>query len=126
MPQYANDKWFNAHNFYGDLKDLDSAKLEDVNQFFKTYYSPNNAALAVVGDFETEDAKLWIEKYFGALPMADLPALPDISEKTQDKEKRFTKEDKLANKPALVLRLFRYVRQRGKIRSEEHTSELQS
>ncbi len=102
MPQYANDNWFNAHNFYGDLKDLDSAKLEDVNQFFKTYYSPNNAALAVVGDFETEDAKLWIEKYFGALPMADLPALPDISEKTQDKEKRFTKEDKLANKPALA------------------------
>src|SRR5579872_5306831 len=37
MPQFANKNWFNAHNFYGDLKDLDSAKLEDVNKFFKTY-----------------------------------------------------------------------------------------
>src|SRR5277367_5144450 len=46
MPQYANENWFNAHNFYGDLKDLDSAKLEDVNKFFKTYYAPNNAVLA--------------------------------------------------------------------------------
>jgi len=34
MPQYANTNWYNAHNFYGDMKDLDSAKLEDVNSFF--------------------------------------------------------------------------------------------
>ncbi len=102
MPQYANENWFNAHNFYGDLADLDSAKLEDVNKFFKTYYSPNNAALSIVGDFEIGEAKQWIEKYFGSLPMANLPALPDISEKRQEKEKRFTKEDKLANKPAIA------------------------
>src|SRR3982750_4514156 len=48
MPQYANENWYNAHNFYGDLKDLDSAKLDDVNNFFKTYYAPNNAVLVVV------------------------------------------------------------------------------
>ncbi len=90
MPQYANENWFNAHNFYGDLADLDSAKLEDVNTFFKTYYAPNNAALAIVGDFETDQAKQWIEKYFGGI-------------KRQEKEKRFTKEDKLANKPALAV-----------------------
>lgn len=102
MPQYANENWYNAHNFYGDLADLDSAKLEDVDKFFKTYYSPNNAALVIVGDFEPTDAKQWIEKYFGGLAMADLPPKPDISEKRQEKEKRFTKEDKLANKPALA------------------------
>jgi len=51
MPQYANTNWFNSHNFYGDLKDLDSATLEDVSKFFKTFYAPNNAALVVVGDF---------------------------------------------------------------------------
>ena len=54
MPQYANENWYNAHNFYGDLADLDSAKLEDVSSFFKTYYSPNNAVIVVVGDFETD------------------------------------------------------------------------
>lgn len=103
MPQYANENWFNAHNFYGDLADLDSAKLEDVDSFFKTYYSPNNAALAVVGDFEIEEAKKWIEQYFAGIPSAELPAKPDISEPKQEAEKRFTKEDKLANKPALAV-----------------------
>src|SRR5919106_1564023 len=57
MPQYANENWYNSHNFYGDLADLDSARLEDVDAFFKTYYSPNNAVLVVSGDFETGDAK---------------------------------------------------------------------
>ncbi|NOT76352.1 MAG: insulinase family protein [Cyclobacteriaceae bacterium] len=103
MPQYANENWYNAHNFYGDLADLDSAKLEDVDSFFKTYYAPNNAALAVVGDFEIEDAKKWIEQYFGSIPSSQLPPKPDISEPKQEKEKRFTKQDKLATKPAIAI-----------------------
>jgi zinc protease len=103
MPQYANENWYNAHNFYGDLADLDSAKLEDVDKFFKTYYAPNNAALAVVGDFTSADAKKWVEQYFASIASAELPAKPDISEPKQEKEKRFTKEDKLANKPAIAV-----------------------
>ncbi|MBY0434343.1 MAG: insulinase family protein [Cyclobacteriaceae bacterium] len=103
MPQYANENWYNAHNFYGDLADLDSAKLEDVDKFFKTFYAPNNASLAIVGDFEIAEAKQWVEKYFGDIPMSELPAKPDISEPRQEKEKRFTKEDKLANKPAVAV-----------------------
>ena len=101
MPQYANENWYNAHNFYGDLADLDSAKLEDVASFFKTYYSPNNAVIVVVGDFETADAKKWIAKYFTGIPSATIPKLGDISEPKQEKEKRFVKEDKLASKPAI-------------------------
>lgn len=103
MPQYANENWFNAHNFYGDLADLDSAKLEDVANFFKTYYSPNNAVVVVVGDFEISDAKKWITQYFAAIPSAELPPKADISEPKQEKEKRFVKEDKLANKPAIAI-----------------------
>jgi predicted Zn-dependent peptidase len=103
MPQYANENWYNAHNFYGDLADLDSAKLEDVASFFKTYYSPNNAVVVVVGDFEIADAKKWVKQYFAAIPAVDLPAKPDISEPVQQKEKRFVKEDKLANKPAIAI-----------------------
>ena len=103
MPQYANENWYNAHNFYGDLADLDSAKLEDVDEFFKTYYSPNNAALAIVGNFNSADAKKWVEQYFGQIPAANLPPKPDISEPEQQAEKRFSKEDKLANKPAIAV-----------------------
>src|SRR5688572_10117605 len=103
MPQFANENWFNAHNFYGDLADLDSAKLEDVDSFFKTYYSPNNAVVSIVGDFSSEEAKKFVQQYFGSIPKVDLPAKPDISEPVQDKEKRFTKEDKLANKPAIAV-----------------------
>lgn len=103
MPQYANTNWNNAHNFYGDLKDLDAANLEDVASFFKTYYAPNNAALSIVGDFEIEEAKTWIQKYFGDIPASDLPEKPDISEPKQTEEKSFVKDDPLANKPAIAL-----------------------
>jgi predicted Zn-dependent peptidase len=103
MPQYANTNWFNAHNFYGDLEDLDAANLEDVASFFKTYYSPNNAAISVVGDFDMDEAKSWINKYFNSIPAVDLPEKPDISEPMQNEEKRFVKDDALANKPAIAL-----------------------
>ncbi|MEH6764584.1 MAG: pitrilysin family protein [Aequorivita antarctica] len=103
MPQYANTNWYNAHNFYGDLKDLDAANLQDVESFFKTYYAPNNAAISVVGDFEMAEAKAWIEKYFGGIPSVKIPAKPDVSEPRQEKEKEFTKNDSLANKPALAV-----------------------
>ena len=103
MPQYANKNWYNAHNFYGDLADLDSAKLEDVDQFFKTFYAPNNAVLVVSGDFEIPQAKQWIDKYFSKIPASKLPPKPDLTEPPQDKEQRFTKEDKLAKKPAIAL-----------------------
>jgi len=102
MPQYANTNWHNAHNFYGDLKDLDAATLDDVQSFFKTYYAPNNAVLVVVGDFETADAKRMVAKYFTDIPASKIPAQPDLSEPRQDKEKRFAKPDALARRPALA------------------------
>ena len=70
MPQVANENWFNAHNFYGDLKDLDAATLKDAEAFFKSFYSPGNAALVVTGDFEPEAAFKWIQEYFGPIPSA--------------------------------------------------------
>lgn len=103
MPQYANKNWYNAHNFYGDLKDLDSAKLEDVDKFFRTFYAPNNAVLAIVGDFEAAEAKGWIEKYFGPLTASTLPEKPDLSEPKQEAEQVFHKTDTLAPKPAIAV-----------------------
>ena len=103
MPQYANKNWYNAHNFYGDLADLDSAKLEDVDAFFKTFYAPNNAVLVVSGDFEVPAAKKWIDQYFAKIPASKLPPKPDLTEPPQEKEQRFTKEDALAKKPAIAV-----------------------
>ncbi len=51
LPMAANSNWYNAHNFYGDLSDIEAAKLDEVKKFFSTYYAPNNAALAIVGRF---------------------------------------------------------------------------
>jgi len=102
MPQYANENWYNAHNFYGDLEDLDAATLEDVKSFFDTFYAPNNAVLVVVGDFEKDETRQWIQEYFGDLPSAELPPVADISEPKQTAEKVFSKPDKLATRPALA------------------------
>lgn len=103
MPQYANKNWYNSHNFYGDLADLDSAKLEDVDAFFKTFYAPNNAVLVVSGDFEIASARKWVEQYFAKIPASTLPPKPDLAEPPQEKEQRFTKEDALAKKPAIAI-----------------------
>src|ERR1700681_67984 len=103
MPQYANTNWYNAHNFYGELKDIEGATLPEVQSFFKTYYAPNNAALAIVGDFDPAQARQFVEKYFGGLKSAQLPPQPDLTEPRQEKEKQTTKKDPLATKPALAL-----------------------
>lgn len=103
VPQYANQNWYNAHNFYGELEDLDAAKLEDVHAFFNSYYGPDNAVLVVAGDFDRAQAKGWIERYFGNIARRPLPALPDISEPAQTAEKRATRKDALAPRPALAV-----------------------
>jgi len=102
MPQYANENWFNSHNFYGDLADLEAATLGDVQSFFDTFYAPNNAVLVVVGDFEVSEAKSYVQKYFGNIPASNLPAKPDITEPKQEKEKFSSKVDNLATRPALA------------------------
>jgi predicted Zn-dependent peptidase len=103
LPQLANENWYNAHNFYGELHDIEAAKLEDVARFFHTYYAPNNAALVVVGDFEPQATLALIEKYYGKIPRADVPPIPDLTEPRQEKEKRSSKVDKLAKRPALAI-----------------------
>jgi zinc protease len=103
LPMAANQNWFNAHNFYGDLHDLDAATLTDAAAFFRRYYAPNNAVLVVVGDFAPAQAKAWIEKYFAAIPAAELPPVPDLGEPEQMTERHATRVDSLANRPALGL-----------------------
>jgi predicted Zn-dependent peptidase len=103
MPQVANENWFNAHNFYGDLADLDAATLADARRFFEDYYAPNNAVLVVAGDFDAAAARGWIQKYFAAIPGRPLPPRPDIAEPEQQAGKRHNYVDRLAPRPALAL-----------------------
>ncbi|HEY2665411.1 MAG TPA: pitrilysin family protein [Actinomycetota bacterium] len=66
------------HSTIGSMADLDAASLEDVQAFFRTYYAPNNATLSIVGDFEPDVARGWVEKHFGPIPAnPDLPAPPE-------------------------------------------------
>src|SRR5688572_29496478 len=103
MPMAANENWYNAHNFYGDLADLEAAKLEDVKAFFDTYYTPSNAVVVVSGGVDPARTLESIKKHFGPLPSKPRPTLPDISEPRQTKEKRQVKPDPLAPRPALAV-----------------------
>jgi zinc protease len=102
MPQIANRNWYNAHNFYGELDDLDAATLEDVQSFFDTYYAPNNAVLVIVGDFDSTQAMEWVRRYFGAIPSNEVPPLPDLAEPRQEEAIHATKVDSLAERPGFA------------------------
>ncbi|PYC86157.1 peptidase M16 [Streptomyces tateyamensis] len=56
------------HTPIGSMADLDAATLADAQEFFRTYYAPNNAVLSVVGDIDLEQTIAWVEKYFGSIP----------------------------------------------------------
>lgn len=102
MPQYANTNWYNAHNFYGDIKDVEAANVDEVRSFFNTYYAPNNAVLVITGDFDSTIATNWVKKYFEPISSVEQAPKPDLAEPVQEAEKKVSKEDKLAKQPALA------------------------
>jgi predicted Zn-dependent peptidase len=102
LPMLANENWYNAHNFYGELGELQDATLEDAATFHTTYYSPNNAVLVVAGDLDYDEAWAMVERNFGAIPRGPDIDWPDVSEARQETEKRGVKEDPLAPTPALA------------------------
>jgi len=90
------DNFAYKHTVIGSMEDLNAASVEDVAAFFKTYYAPNNAVLAVVGDFKTADAIKKIKKYFENIPSQPAPPPVDMTEPEQKAERRATVEDQLA------------------------------
>jgi len=70
------------HSVIGSMEDLDRATLDDVRDFFRTYYAPNNAVLTLCGDFDPAGARALVERYFGPIPrgprIPPLPGRPDI------------------------------------------------
>ena len=98
----AFTNWNNSHNGYGELDEINAATIEDVRNFFKTYYAPNNAVLTIVGDVDPAEVKKMVEKHFASIPSQTAPPKPDLTEPAQMKEKRVSQPDKLANLPALA------------------------
>jgi zinc protease len=68
------------HPTIGSMEDLSAASLDDVREFFATYYAPNNAVLTIAGDFETDAALRMVERHFGPIPRnPNLPPPPDMT-----------------------------------------------
>ena len=79
----------------GSMADLTAASEEDVKDFFRLYYAPNNATLAVVGDFDPAQAKAWIQKYFGDLPKGKQVQRPSVPLGKLEASKRLVYEDRV-------------------------------
>lgn len=92
----------NAHSTIGSMEDLDAATVEDVKEFFRIYYAPNNAVLVISGSFDVEEVKKLVEKYFATIPKQPAPPPVDVSEPEEVAVKAKVYEDKLAPLPAFL------------------------
>jgi zinc protease len=79
----------------GSMTDLSAASEDDVKNFFRLYYTPNNAFLAIVGDFDAAQAKAWVTKYFGDIPRGKPITRPKVDPVTLQTEKRLVYEDRV-------------------------------
>lgn len=79
----------------GSMADLSAASEEDVKNFFRVYYAPNNAILSISGDFQPAQAKTWVAKYFGGFPTGRPITRPDAGPVTLPSETRLVFEDRV-------------------------------
>ena len=93
----------NAHSTIGSMEDLDAATIDDVRDFFRIYYAPNNAVLTIAGDFEESEARKLVEKYFSDIPSQQSPPSVDVTEPEEVAHREETFYDQLAPAPAFVL-----------------------
>lgn len=93
----------NSHSTIGSMEDLDDATVEDVQEFFRTYYAPNNAVLVISGAFEPEETKRLVEKYFASISSQPKPSPLDVAEPPEISETYKEHEDKLAPFPAFLM-----------------------
>jgi zinc protease len=92
------DQAFTVHPYkhptIGSMKDLEAASIEDVRDFFRTYYVPNNATLVLAGDFDSKEALKLVEQYLGRVPKSTKPVPRDIPEEpARAKERRVRIEE---------------------------------
>jgi predicted Zn-dependent peptidase len=99
----AFQKWENNHDGYGSFKDLDGASLDDVRQFHRDFYGPNNAVLSIAGDVTPAQGFALATKYFGKVARRETPKPVDFSEGLNTREKRLEQSDPLAQVPGLAI-----------------------
>ncbi|WP_229507003.1 M16 family metallopeptidase [Pseudoduganella rivuli] len=102
ISQQAFKKWENNHDGYGSFEDLEGASLDDVRNFHRDYYGPNNAVLAIAGDVTPQQGFDLAQKYFGAIPKRAVPKGGDFTEGLNTEEKRTVQGDALAQVPAIA------------------------
>jgi predicted Zn-dependent peptidase len=108
IPELTQTRWENSHSIYGEspdgsMADLDSASVADADEFFAAYYSPANAVLVVQGDFDPARTLVQIRNYFGDIPRRSTRPPVDRTEPKQTAEKRFTRIDPNASRPAIAI-----------------------
>ena len=96
LEELIYDNFAYHHPVVGSMADLDAASVDDVKQFFKTYYAPNNAVLVLAGDIDTKEALVKVKKYFGGIPRQDPPKAVDLAEPAKEGQRRATLADPLA------------------------------
>lgn len=90
-----------GHSVIGSMADLSAATVEDVAAFFKMYYAPNNAILAIVGDVDGPATLAKVKQYFASIPRQPAPPAVDMTEPAQTEEHRVLLEDRLARLPRI-------------------------
>ncbi|HET7464495.1 MAG TPA: pitrilysin family protein [Longimicrobium sp.] len=85
----------------GSMTDLSAASLEDVQQFFRTYYSPSNATIVITGDIDPVRTRQLLERYFGPIPRGPAIERPRVAPNTLPAEKRLALEDTRARLPQI-------------------------
>ncbi len=99
----AYDNFAYKHSTIGEMSDLDAASLDDLRDFFRIYYAPNNAVLALVGDLDPAETLEKVKKYFGGIPAQPTPPPVDTTEPEHYGERREVIEDSLARLPQILM-----------------------
>jgi predicted Zn-dependent peptidase len=93
----------NAHSTIGSMEDLDDATIDDIREFFRIYYAPNNAVIAISGDFDSTEARVLVEKYFASIPAQPKPPAADVAEPEEVSLRAELYRDPFAQLPAIML-----------------------
>jgi len=95
------DNFAYKYSTIGSMADLNAATVQDVADFFRIYYAPNNAVLTLVGDFDPDEMLAKVKKYFGNIPAQPAPPKVDLSEEAHYGERREVISDPLARLPRI-------------------------
>ena len=95
------DNFAYKHSTIGSMSDLNAATIDDVKDFFRIYYAPNNAVLTLVGDFDPDEALAKVKQYFGSIPSQPTPPKVDLADEPHYGERREIIYDPLARLPEI-------------------------